>query len=528
MYLEQVDKPIFISRRSFVLWAAATGSSAWLGCSSADDPTVGIPFREPAELPPLESASLTTERTIVPAIDRLTDPEPRNPIVPADREALLADGFGDYDYGSGLPVLDRMPDDSAPPAPGAGARRLVRFIHTTDLHVTDDESPARFASFDEPDSLDSAARPQAAYMGRVLNAAVRTVNAVNRDETIDFVMLGGDSTDSALANEMGWLIGVLSGTTAVTCDSGAANDPQPGAANDPKDPFVPEGLDVPWRFCMGNHDTLVMGVSEITEYGQSVAMGNYCASGARDWAQPGGPVSSGDWIADEQRRPLQRAEGLELIASDGDGHGLHGRPQADKANYTFDVDGTDLRFVVHDTASETGGSEGLVRRSDLDSFLVPALDQAVTDGKWVVLVSHHPLVSISDGAMASDEAQAEAVLAAELEELFSSYDNVVLSLTGHRHRHAIRWVAGAGGGFWEVLTCSLVEFPQQMRLVEISDEDNGHLAITLVGVDYATDDDPVADEGRRLAVMDYTARWGNGSPGAEPDRNVKLYVPLST
>jgi len=447
-------------------------------------------------------------------------------MVPADRDALLAEGFGDYHYGDGEPIVDRMPDDSPAPAPGPGARRLARLIHTTDVHLADDESPARLASFDGPPPLDGAARPQDAFMGRVLNAAVRTVNALHRDEPIDLLMLGGDSTDSALSNELGWVIDILSGSAAVSCDSGALDDPIAGANNDPKDPFVAAGLEIPWRFCMGNHDALMMGITQITDFAAQSAVGNQCASGARDWSQPGGPVSAGEWIADERRRPLARAEMLEQVAADADGHGLADRPQPDKASYTFDL-GEKLRFVVYDTASETGGDEGLVRRSDLDAFLQPALDQAAADGKWVVLVSHHSLGSISDGHMADEEAQAEAVLAAEMQETFLAYDNIILSLTGHSHNHRVHWVGGAGStGFWEVQTCSLIEFPNQMRLVEITNEDNGHLAITVIGVDFATDDDDVAEQGRRLALLDHTAGWGGGDPGTIQDRNVKLHVPV--
>ncbi|PKN39868.1 MAG: hypothetical protein CVU63_13810, partial [Deltaproteobacteria bacterium HGW-Deltaproteobacteria-20] len=64
------------------------------------------------------------------------------------------------------------------------------------------------------------------------------------------------------------------------------------------------------------------------------------------------------------------------------------------------------------------------------------------------------------------------------------------------------------------------------RLVEIADENNGYLSIQLIGVDFATDDDVVAEEGRRLAILDHTSGWGAGYEGTPSDRNVKLYVAL--
>lgn len=510
--------------------AVATSGAALVGCSTADDdPSEPVPPREPVELPPLESAELTTSRTLIPTRQPAPVTDPRNPLVPGERDALLADGFGDYQFGAGEPVIERTPDGAPAPAPGPNAHRLVRFIHTTDLHLTDDESPVRLESFDEPDSLTSAARPQSAHMGRVINAAVRTVNALHRADPIDFVMLSGDSTDSALENEMSWLVGILSGATVMRCDSGAADDPVAGAGNDPKDPFVAEGLAMPWRFCLGNHDALVMGVGKITELSTMNAVGEYCAGGARNWGLPGGPVEQGDWIPDDARRPLHRSDVMELVAGDGDGHGLNGRLDPDKANYTFDVDGSDLRFVVFDTACEAGGAEGIVRRSDVDGFLRPALEQARADAKWVVLVAHHPLRSIGDGSLADAQTQADAVLTAEVEQILCSFSNVILSLAGHTHDHVARWVSCNGtDGFWEVQTCSLVDYPGQLRLCEISDEDNGHLAIQLVGLDYGTDGDDVAEEGRRLMILDYTSGWTHSGVGAADDRNVKLYVPLST
>lgn len=518
---------MLMTRRGFTMLAVSTAGVACWGCAADDgDHPSGPAVREPVLLPPLAFASLTTERTIVPSRPRPATPDARNPLVPADRDSLLADGFGDYEYGPGEAVIERTPDGSPAPTPGPNARRLVRFLHATDLHVADDESPVRLGSFDEPDSLTSAARPHGAHMGRVLNAAVRTANAIHEQDPIDFVMLSGDGTDSALYNEMSWLIGILSGSAHVCCDSGAADDPTSGAGNDPKDPFVAEGLAMPWRFCMGNHDALIMGVGKITELSAMNAVGDYCAAGARNWALPGGPVEQGEWIPDPDRRPLSRAETMQLVADDGDGHGLSERPNADKAFYTFDVDGSALRFVVYDSACEAGGEDGLFRQSDIDEFLRPALDRAWTEGKWVVLVAHHPLRSIGEGYLADDQTQADATPAAEVQELLCSYPNLVLSLAGHTHDHVASWVGCDGtAGFWEVQTCSLVDFPGQLRLCEISDEDNGYLALTFVAIDYATDGDDVAEEGRRLMILDLASGWTHDGSGAAEDRNVKLYLP---
>jgi 3',5'-cyclic AMP phosphodiesterase CpdA len=515
-----------LSRRTFIIGLGVAGGAVVLGCAPADSKGQ-IAARTPAALPPLASVTLTTERTIVPLHARATPADARNSMVPTDREAMLAEGLGQYGFGPGEPVVPTMPDGSTPPASGANATQLVRFVHVTDIHLTDDESPTRLELVDSPPPLDAAARPQHPYMGRILNAAVRSVNALNAQAPIDFVLLGGDTVDSAQKNELTWAVNTLSGGGVVTCDSGAPNDPVSGSNNDPKDPFVANGLDVPWRFTVGNHDVLVTGISPITAVVVKDAVGDYAGMGTTDWTQPGGVVVQGDVVADPDREPLGRDAMIALVKADGDAHGLGSLTEPDKGNYVLDVGGTNLRFVVYDTACEAGGANGIVRKSDVDAFLKPALDQAKADGKWVVLVSHHPLEHISDGSEANAEAEADAMAPADVRTMFLSYGNILASICGHTHCNVVSWVGDAPtAGFWQVQTCSLVEYPNWMRVIEIRDEDNGYLSLQLVGLEFATDDDPVAEAGRTLAVLDYVSGWSiDGSTGELKDRNVKLYVP---
>ncbi len=104
---------------------------------------------------------------------------------------------------------------------------------------------------------------------------------------------------------------------------------------------------------------------------------------------------------------------------------------------------------------------------------------------------------------------------------------VLMHLCAHSHRHRVRRIEPLGGqAYWEVASASLVDQPQQMRLVEIRDEDNGFLSITGIAVDYRTDDDPLAEGGRARAVTDYTSAWHGTGEGEAEDRNVRLWVPL--
>ena len=54
---------------------------------------------------------------------------------PEARETMLADGHGDFELVAGEDILDVTFTGEDPPAPGAGAARLARFIHLADMQL---------------------------------------------------------------------------------------------------------------------------------------------------------------------------------------------------------------------------------------------------------------------------------------------------------------------------------------------------------------------------------------------------------
>jgi len=479
---------------------------------------------DPDPLPPLSSdIELTTKVTLEPAHD-VVGPD-LNPSIVADLEQLLADGFGKVETAGAWKVEQRTLDGSAPPAPGPNPKQWVRFVHLADTQLADDESPARLAGLDPPGEVSSAFRPQESYQCRVLNAAVRTINKLHEAAPIDFVVLGGDNADAAQQNEVRWFTQILDGAPRVECDSGADDDPVSGPDNDPKDPFFAEGLDMPWRWVTGNHDVLAQGIFPVDEK-EALAVGNFCLGGARDWREPGGPVRDGEWIADEDRHMLSRSELMEQVAAAGDGHGIDAGAKAmGKAYYTFDVEGTPLRFVVMDSAAETGGSRGVIHQADIDSFLKPALDDAASAGKLVILASHHASRRLTDGDNFGGTKQADAVLTAEFIDFVGAYDNVIMHLGGHTHEHyAEALTPTEGTPYWEVETAALADFPHQMRFIEIIDQDNGFISIRATAFDYSTEGDPVAADGRARGIVDFTSGYLLEGRGLLEDRNVELWI----
>lgn len=492
-----------------------TGSSGDDDDDADSTGTTGDP-NLPDPLPPLAAAPLTTEQTLVPLNqyprDRILDPR-----IPDERIGGIEDGLGDFEIGPGEPILDVTYTGDDPTPAGPNATMLARFVHLADTQLADDESPTRVIDLDE--LADGAFRTDETHLCNVLDAAVRTINRVNEDLPLDFMILGGDNIDNAQSNELDWFLGILDGAPVVHCDSGEDDDPEPDAA-DPKDPFAPVGLDVPWYWVSGNHDTLVQGNFEVESRIES-ALGDTCPGGTRDWSQPGGPVVTGDVIADESRALLQDADLVTRVSQSGDGHGIdQAAIDRGEADYTFDVEGTDLRFIVIDTsASSDGGSEGILHEAEVDDFLRPALDAAEADGMRVIVVSHHRSTSLSIGG--------DALGGADFQALLGEYDNILMHLCGHSHLHAANLREPMGGNpYWEVVTSALADFPGQMRVIEIHDQDNGEYRIQMVSLDYATDDDPLGAAGRTHLILDMAAGWAAPAVGDPEDRNVSLTIPV--
>lgn len=486
---------------------------------------VGLPLVSGCSSSDAALGRLTDEVTIVPLTPRSDPYDPRNPTRLEDREGLLADGFGDYELGRGEPHQTIVVGGATRPADGAAPRRLARFAHMPDLQLADDEAVTRVVLIDAPGISSSASRPQDTYGCHLVNAMVRTLNAVHAEDELDFVLLGGDNIDNAQANELEWLLQLLGGGGEIECDSGADNDPVEGPGNDPKDPFMSVGLDVPYYWVMGNHDMLIQGNFHVTDAWKETSVGGYAATRTRDWSQPGGPTAT-SVPADPDRLALNPSEVIERVLDDNGGHGLsEDEVTAGRAFYTFDVPGTPIRFVIIDTTAQTSGADGLLTDADR-TRLVAALDQAVVDEKWVMLASHHAAGSLtSTGGAFGTVDDPNALTTVEFTDIVTSYDNVLFSFVGHSHRHRISELSGNGRAVVEVMTAAVADFPHQSRIVEIWDMDNGWVMLRGTAVDFVSRGDELAEEARHLGILDYTAGWADNNDSMVTDRNVEIFLP---
>lgn len=440
-------------------------------------------------------------------------------------------------------------NDIKPRADGGGALSepvsLLTFVGLTDIHILDEESPARTI---ELNAIAQAAwHRQECYSTQLLDAMVRKIVAMNAFSPVDFVMVTGDLIDNCQQNELEWFFQVMNGGT-VRPNSGAQEDPLPGPNNDPHDDFVAAGLGaIPWYSTVGNHDGLVQGnftVSETT--GFSAHTGDptrdevrlldpsrtnppHCAPSRADEAlkpercTPLLPkdLKRGKLPADPKRRHLYREDFLAMHVADGSHGFTNDNVKSGKGDYWLDpVPGIPVRLIVMDTCAE-GGALGAYSKEQLDGFLKPALDQASLEDRLVVLVSHHPSSYIVGRSH-------------QIRETLHQHPNVLVHLVGHHHANQVVGREGKTpeAGYWEVQTASLAEWPLQSRFIEIVDKRDGTVELWLTMVDFDTDysGGKLVEAARFFALYETqsgAAVFPNTS-GKPTDRNVILPVTLTS
>ena len=216
----------------------------------------------------------------------------------------------------------------------------------------------------------------------------------------------------------------------------------------------------------------------------------------------------------------------------GHGYGINNLA-AGICYYAFDV-GERVRVIVLDTVNPHGGWQGSLDEAQF-SWLGDQLRTAAD--RRVVLFSHHPIETLINERAPDGYRR---ILAHELTRLLLANPCVVLWVNGHTHRHLVTPICREDGsvGFWQVTTASLIDWPQQSRIIELIESDDGSLAIVCTVLDTAAGavPDPVADDpvtlaglSRELSANCWQTRsqiWsGDGGAGTPLDRNVVLTLP---
>jgi hypothetical protein len=248
-----------------------------------------------------------------------------------------------------------------------------------------------------------------------------------------------------------------------------------------------------------------------------------------------------DVTADAARRPFVIGEFVDAHfgrESRPQGHGFTDENREDGTAYYVHDTGA-VRFITLDTACPAGGAEGCLSVDQLhwlerrleevhSSFRTRsgAITRTPRQDRLVVILSHHGLDTLTNPRVHPMERGSGHVGPGELAATLFRFGNVVLWLNGHIHTNRIQARSdrsGRGhGGFWEVTTASLVDWPCQGRIVELYDAGDGLLAIACTMVDHEGSE--LAALHRELAGNAPAAGFATGRSGDRIDRNVILPV----
>ncbi len=136
----------------------------------------------------------TTERTVVPV-----DPGANQTITPANLSIYHYNGFGQWTDDAGVPMTVRD-DITGGVTPTSEGTTLLSFAVITDTHVTDEESPVQVIALGYLSPFPSAYSPVSMYSTQVLNAAVKTINNINKENKLDLVLSLGDAANNNQEN----------------------------------------------------------------------------------------------------------------------------------------------------------------------------------------------------------------------------------------------------------------------------------------------------------------------------------------
>lgn len=412
---------------------------------------------------------------------------------------------------------------------------LATFLHMSDLHVCDAQSPARVEFLDryaDPDYPSRALidyvgtyRPQEFLTVQVVEAMVQSLNEIEFGPLfggpVDGVLVTGDVIDNGQANELSWYKALMDGG-AVSSASGSSEqveaahsvvegfDPQhyyqpdniagnrtnelfgmvarPGLAAAAQEPFVATGLKHSWFAIHGNHDAMLQGTLIPDETLEALAVGNQKLTGVREgidveqifekFLKEIGPASyPGIELVTTTEVTADPSRGFidmgDWVKAHTDCKHDHGLAARSKHAY-WSKDFGQVRVIALDTVNAYGGWQGCIDRDQL-AWMTDLLDDS--GDRYVVLTSHHPLIDLVNGY--APEGEPAPALKDEVAELLGGYRNVIAWVSGHVHDHNIGFQTSTQGdfGFWQIRTSSHMDWPQQSRVIEIGRADDGRIVI---------------------------------------------------
>ena len=306
--------------------------------------------------------------------------------------------------------------------------------------------------------------------------------------------------------------------------------------------FCATGLKIPWFTCNGNHDTCKLGNYDLGFY-QMLNLFNQFATGN----VPDLGSKMVDFITPVQALlfaralKLQDTQGLidilnkavlreippsekRLQYTSADfinahfnsslipgniGHGFTERNIKDNVMYyTFKVSDK-ITGIMLDTCNPNGNLEDpiLAPNGSIGSIQVSWLENELrkrhssyynnqgqlvkTNNKdeLIILFGHHTIETLNNNATTPTtfDNDPQRIMGPEFVKLIHRYFNILFFCSGHEHRNFIKSYPDPNGksqGFWEITTASHIDFPQESRIIEIGENNDGTISIFSTIIDH--------------------------------------------
>ena len=360
---------------------------------------------------------------------------------------------------------------------------LLNIAQVSDVHITNVEGPLRLenlkwlgvkdANLDLLDSvIDSVKRDQSDLSCQTWDEVIRSINSHHEQSPMDFVISTGDHTDTDTEEELTLFVEIADGIKSPTFESLEES----GAI---REDFTPEGLRVPWYATIGNHDVEYIG----TFNSQGLLFGILA------------PLFGALPL---MKKLSSKNETIEKYSTSNESpgpywHGFDNQPYQNyrdwQGYYSFSPKPY-IHCIVLNTAnfnSYDPAVSGLWSWEELprETFSLGVLDK--TQYEWMVqeiednqdklclIFSHHSAAPEDGSGKTSFMDPMSDIKAAKFRKTLCQYPNVIAHINGHSHVNAItpvKAVDGAGG-YWNINTCAIIEWPMEWRNISVRDNGDG-------------------------------------------------------
>jgi metallophosphoesterase (TIGR03767 family) len=370
----------------------------------------------------------------------------------------------------------------------------------------------------------------------------------------------------------------------------------PGLMDQAQKSFTAAGLDVPSYVAFGNHDALVQGNAAANAAFEQVATG--CLKPIGPVPNPeNAPALLSSLLnptnllstlltkpqnlifvpGDPKRQSVSKKQYKDVFraGSQADGHGFDlidpAQESASKgaAGYYSWSPTPGMRFIAVDTVAEAGTivtpTGNFTADGNIDDpqfkWLRGQLEAATAAKELVVLFSHHAPESLT--ADAADELAPPCLLndahghdvnpgcdldprnsqpihlEADAVNLLHEFPNAIAWVAGHSHVNTVDAFPNPSGpgGFWSIRVAAEADWPQQSRLLQVFDNQDGTLSIFGTILDHTgqsvapapgtaasgMDLNDLASVGRTMSFNDLQSGAPEGE-GEAKDRNVELLI----